>query len=403
MTIPADRAYERRSASDPERARRMRLTIVDRLRGLVIVLMALDHVREYFNREALLFVAEDLSRTTPLIFATRWITHLCAPTFVLLSGVSIALQQDAGKSGWRLSRFLLARGAWLILLEITVVSLLFDFGWPFLFLQVIWAIGASMVLLAGAVWLPRRAVLWLGVVIVVGGEVLAPLGDPTRLGSWWPWTLLMQPGVLAFVPSFVAYPAIPWCGIMAIGYGMGHVVLLPEVERDRRLVRFGIAMLGVFVAIRTINGYGNPIPWSAQSSAVFTSMSFMNVAKYPPSLDYTLATLGTTVALSPVLLRLRGPLANLLDAFGRTPLFTYLLHILLIHSLAMAVGVAMGFDASIFTNYIADPKRMAVAGWGLSIGMTYLVWAAVLLALWPASSWFADVKARRRNWWLSFI
>jgi uncharacterized membrane protein len=376
---------------------------VDVLRGLVIALMVLDHVRDYFHVDALAFDPTNLARTTPVLFFTRWVTHLCAPAFVFLSGASVWLQRAGGKPLPALSRFLLTRGLWLIALEVTVISFGFNFAWPFLFVQVIWAIGFGLVLLSLLVRVPRGGVLGLGAVIVAGHQLLGPVNAPD-LGALAPlWTLLMEPGPPGFAPGIAVYPAVPWFGVMCLGYGLGPVFLLPTAARDRTLLALGSLALTLFIVLRGFNGYGNPRPWATQGDALRTVLSFINVGKYPPSLLYVLVTLGVSLMLAPLLGRVRGPVGALLLALGRTPLFTYLLHVYLVHGLALLVGVAHGVPASAFTNFLGDPSRLIAAGWGLSLPWVYAVWLAVVLALFPAARWYAGVKRRSRSPWLSYL
>ena len=380
-----------------------RLEGVDALRGLVIVLMVLDHVRDFFHRTA--FTADPLAlgeAGDPALFLTRWITHLCAPSFVFLAGVSVWLQQANGKPRAELSRFLLTRGLWLIVLELTLVTVGFNFGW-FAFLQVIWAIGAAMVALAALVWLPRRIVLALGVLIVVGHQALAPV-DPPHLGAAGPvWRLAMEFGPTLSMPGFVAYPFVPWLGIMLVGYGLGGLFTLPAAARTRTVLLLAGGMIAAFGLLRALNGYGDPQPWSAQGDGLWTALSFLNVGKYPPSLDYVLVTLGLSLALLPVLERLWRPALEVLLTFGRTPLFTYLLHIWLAHLLAMTVGVMMGIPASAFFDMLGDPSRALSAGWGFGLPGVYGFWLLTLVLLWPAARWFEGVKRRRRDWWLGYL
>jgi len=378
-----------------------RLDAVDKLRGLVIALMVLDHVRDFFHRTA--FTADPLAveNGDPSLFMTRWITHLCAPTFVFLAGVSVYLQKAGGKGRGELTRFLLTRGLWLILLELTLVTVGFNFGW-FPFLQVIWAIGASFLVLAALVWLPVPAVLGLGLLILVGHNALGPL-DPPDLGAAAPvWQLSMEFGPAPF-PGFVAYPFIPWLGIMLLGYGLGAVFTRPEGERTRRVLLVAGAALMAFLLLRSLNGYGDPQPWTRQDAPLWTALSFINVTKYPPSLLYTLLTLGLSLLLLPVLERLGGPAGSVLLTFGRTPLFTYLLHLYVAHTLALLVGVAMGVPARAFFNLLGDPSRALDAGWGFGLGPVYGFWLLTLALLYPASRWMEGLKRRRRDWWLGYV
>lgn len=391
------------AAAGVTRSGAARIEGIDALRGLVIVLMVLDHVRDFFHRTA--FTADPLAlgdAGDPALFMTRWITHLCAPTFVFLAGVSVWLQRANGKSRPDLSRFLLTRGLWLILLELTLVQWGFNFG-PGFFLQVIWAIGASMLVLAALIWLPRSVVLALGVLIVAGHQALAPV-DPPDLGAAGPaWQLAMEFGPTPFGPGFLAYPFVPWLGIMLAGYGLGGLFTLTGAARTRAVLLLAGGLLAVFVVLRAINGYGDPRPWAPQSDGLWTALSFINVSKYPPSLDYALVTLGASLALLPVLERLGRPSAGVLLTFGRTPLFTYLLHIWLAHALALLVGVMTGIPAAAFFNMLGDPGRLIAAGWGFGLLPVYGFWLLTLALLYPLSRWFEGVKRRRRDWWLGYL
>jgi uncharacterized membrane protein len=381
-----------------------RLELIDRLRGLVIALMVLDHVREYFSADALRFEATDLARTTAALFATRWVTHLCAPTFVFLAGAGADLQRAGDADRGRVARFLATRGLWLIVLELTAISFAIDFGWPFLFFQVIWAIGLGMVLLAALVWAPPAAVLALGVVIVAGHELLAPI-DAAGLGALAPaWRLLLEPGPLpAPLPGAVAYPALPWFGVMCLGYGLGPLFRRPEPERRRAILSFGIGLLALFAVLRALNGYGDPAPWARQPTALFTALSFFKVSKYPPSLDFVLVTLGVALPIGLALEHGRGLVGRVLLAFGRTPLFTYLVHIYLVHGLALAAGVAAGMPARPFLRVLSDPGRLAAAGGGVGLPAVYAVWLLVVAMLYPAARWYAALKARHPGWWLRYL
>ena len=375
-----------------------RLEGIDALRGLVIVLMVLDHVRDFFHRTA--FTADPLAVEggDPALFLTRWITHLCAPTFVFLAGTSIFLQRAGGKPPGDLSRFLLTRGLWLIVLELTLVTMGFNFGW-FPFLQVIWAIGASMILMAALIRLPVPAALALGVAIVAGHQALAPI-DPGDVGAAGPfWRLAMEQGVTLGFPGFV----VPWLGVMLLGYGLGGLFLKPAAERMRSILLLSAAMLVGFAAIRGLNGYGDPQPWAVQDQPIWTVLSFLNVSKYPPSLDYVLVTLGLSLPLVPLLERAGGPVKSALLTFGRTPLFTYLLHVWLAHGLAILVGLAVGVPAAAFLDQLGDPSRAIEAGWGFGLPAVYGFWLLTLLLLWPAARWFEGVKRRRRDWWLGYL
>lgn len=379
----------------------VRMDGIDILRGLIICLMALDHVRDFVHPSGQ-FDPLNLDLTNPALFATRWITHFCAPTFVLLAGVSAWLQGRNGKSPAALSRFLLTRGVWLIVLELTVVG----FGWQFtpvlVFLQVIWAIGWSMVLLSLLTRLPSRLVLLVGVVIIAGHNLLDPIA-PQSFGAWAPlWNAIHVSGLAPVlgVPVLFAYPVLPWFGVMCLGFGLGPIFVEPVERRRLILIIVGASMIVGFVLLRMVRIYGDPLPWAVHPEVWKTVGDFVDVQKYPPSLLYVLMTLGPALVALPLLERLKGPVARIFLAFGRAPLFAYVLHIYVAHLLTMAIGVALGYPASAFLNSLFQGPP---DGWGLSLAATYGVWILVLIILYPPVRWFAGVKARRRDWWLGYL
>lgn len=381
--------------TDPAR----RLDMLDLLRGLVIVLMVLDHTRDYMHRGALAFDPLDLEKTTPILFFTRWITHLCAPTFTFLAGVSIFLQGVRGKTGWRLSRYLLTRGLWLIVLEVTLISFGFNFAVPFVFLQIIFALGIGMIALAGLVWLPWRFILLLGVVIVVGHGLLAGIStDSLNETGQMLWRLGMQPGGLGVVPGMSVYPVIPWFGIMCVGYGLGPIFAMEDLERRR-----AVTLLAAGLILRLPNLYGDPQVWAWQANPGLMLMDILKVSKYPPSLDYTLITLGLAMCLMLALTHLPKLFQAPLLAFGCTPFLTYLLHIYMVHVAAMLVGLAQGIPPEHFTNFLGDPSRLAADDYGLTLPALYAVWLVILVLLFPVSSAYARYRMRHRKWWLSYL
>ena len=376
-----------------------RLDHVDLLRGLVMVIMVLDHVRDYFT--AVRFDPTDMTRTDLALFATRWITHYCAPVFVFLAGAS-AWIAGTRRSRGQLARLLLSRGLWLILLEVTVIS----FGWYFSTrwtngarAQVIWAIGASMVVLAGLVYLPRAAVAAFGLALVVGHNLLDGIA-PATFGAFAPlWHVLHVPGPLGIMPVGVTYPLVPWVGVMALGYAAGPVVFSQAADAPRRTAWAGALMILGFVVLRTLNGYGDPSPRLDNGGPAVLAMSFLNVTKYPPSLLYVLMTLGPALVALPLLRRAKGPVASVFVTFGRVPFLFYVAHLYLVHALAVAAGVAQGFPASaIRTLYRHLPD-----GYGFGLPVVYLVWLTVVLALYPVCRRYAVLKARGRAWWLSYL
>jgi len=378
-------------------ADRQRLDSIDLLRGLVMVLMALDHVREYFTEAR--FDPLDLTQTSAALFATRWITHFCAPAFILLAGTSAYLvSKRRTRAG--LSRFLLTRGLWLVFLELTVVIFAWSFDLSYkggLDLAVIWAIGWSMIAMAALVHLPVSAVGAIGILMIFGHNALDGI-KPEALGAWAPvWSVLHVQGPIPY--GFVVYPLVPWIGVMAAGYALGTVYDLPDARRRRILSWLGLATIAGFLALRALNVYGDPQPWSAQSSALFSVLSFMNLAKYPPSLLFLLATLGPALLALAWFEHARGAAARFFVTIGRVPLFFYVIHIALAHLLAGLAALILGYGPEVLTNrpWVLSP------GWGFGLPVVYVMWAIVVLALYPACRWFAAIKQRRRDWWLSYL
>ena len=388
---------------------RQRLVSVDILRGLVIVLMVLDHVRDFLHVSAYEFDALDPARSNALLYTTRWVTHFCAPTFVFLAGASAWLQRARGKPTTQLARLLVTRGLWLVLLELTVLGFGWSFALPYLlFLQVIAAIGWGMVLLAAMVWLPRAVVLAVGVAIIAGHDLLDGIAPASfsSVSTW--WTLLYVPGVISqrAVPvALVIYPVLPWFGVLAFGYGLGPSFLQSAPRRDRTFAVLGLAMIAVFLLLRGFNLYGDPAPWQPQATFGQSFMAFLNVQKYPPSLLYICATLGPVLALVPLIERWRGVTARIFLTFGAVPLFLYVLHVYAVHAVAILLRLATGQSiAGLIDNVrviVVQPQLLR--GSGFSLPVVYLVWVAVLALLYPLCRWFAGVKQRGGHWWLSYL
>ena len=381
-----------------------RIDSVDILRGLVMIVMALDHTRDYFSSAR--FDPLDLTRTTPALYFTRWITHFCAPVFVFLAGTGAYLSRCRGRSTRDLSRFLWTRGLWLVIVEVTLVS----FGWSFdpglhtVVLQVIWAIGWSMAALSLLVRLPAGVVGGFGIVVCAGHNLLDPI-RPERFGAEaWIWNVLhvsswspiASPGGHAFM---VVYPLVPWIGVMAAGYAFGSVYAWDAARRRRFLIRLGLGMSALFVALRWTNLYGDPHRWSVQKNAIFTVMSFLNCEKYPPSLLFLLVTLGPAIALLTFLERPAGALAPKVAVFGRVPFFYYVIHIPLIHAAGVAALLAR-YGPAIFRY---GPGNLPPEDVGFGLPVVYAVWIAVIVLLYFPCRWFAALKARRRDPWLSYL
>jgi len=380
----------------------VRLPGIDRMRGLVILLMALDHVRDFFSADALRFEPTDLAHTYPALFLTRFITHYCAPTFVLLAGVSAFLHGVKLDNRKALAWFLLTRGLWLILLDVIVVSPIWGLELGPIHLATLWAIGCSMMVLSWLIWLPRSAVLIVGAVMLLAHNLLDPI-HASAFGQWGPfWSILHEPGALPFgLRGGVSYPILPWIGIIAVGYGLGGVFLESTYQRERQLTLLGLASIALFLLLRGANLYGDPSPWKVQGDTVMTALSGLNVTKYPPSLLYALLTLGPALLLLPAMERLGGLAGEVLTTFGRVPLFIYVLHLYTAHAVAVALGLAEGFAFQDLRGF--GVRAAPLDSLGLSLAGTYAAWVLIMFLLYPACRWFADVKQRRQDWWLSYL
>jgi len=392
---------------------RARLNSVDAVRGIVMVIMALDHVRDFFHVYAKTFDPLDPSKTWTGLFFTRWITHFCAPTFVFLAGTGAFLSTRRGKTKKELSWFLLTRGLWLILLELTLVRLgwFFNFDYHFVFVQVIWAIGWGMIVLAGLVFLPTRFIAAFGLALIFLHNALDGL-QAKDFGAWrWLWVVLHETNITMPQPGFlflVAYPLVPWVGVMAAGYAFGEILTLERERRRRLLFGIGLTAVALFVALRAINVYGDPLRWATQERGPwFTFLSFLNTQKYPPSLLFLLMTLGPSIIALALFDREREPGALLRPfvTFGRVPLFYYLLHVPLMHVVAVVFAyVKYGRAEWLFLNWPPpNQPQLEPEGYGYNLWVVYAVWLGVVAALYPLCRWFATVKARRRDAWLSYL
>lgn len=378
-----------------------RLASIDLLRGLVMVLMALDHTRDFFAAGG--FNPRDVA--DPALFLTRWVTHFCAPVFVFLAGISAFLYGAQKRRTNDVSWFLLTRGLWLVFIEFTVVRL----GWTFSFdasyflLQVIFVLGVSMIALAGLVYLPRWAIATIGVAMILSHNALDGI-KAVQFGTWAPlWHILHEPEILksaSGVKVFALYPLIPWIGVMATGYALGPVFLRGRADRARRLLTLGAAITIGFVLLRATNAYGNPSGWVAHEGMVATALSFIDCDKYPPSLLYLAMTLGPAIMLLAGMEFVRGRLADAFATFGQVPFFYYVAHIFLIHALAIAFAWATGADMSWLFGEFPAPKP---EGYGLGLPGVYAATLLVVGMLYPLCRWFAAVKRRRRDWWLSYL
>jgi len=400
---------------------RQRVDSIDLLRGIVMVIMMLDHTRDFVHNAALAFDPTDLSRTNVALFLTRWVTHFCAPVFVFLAGTGAYLQWARGKSKKQLSWFLVTRGLWLIVLEVTVIKfgITFNPDYRFVgFFQVIWVIGVSMIILAGLIYLPKSVIAVFGLLMIAlhnlfDGIRVVGFRGPTQpmpgLGTRL-WILLHQPfdgfPILGW-PSpvvFVIYPLIPWIGVMALGYVFGALYRGHPQPRKRLLVIIGSSAILLFVIIRAINIYGDPSEWSSQKNILYTVLSFVNTTKYPPSLLFLLMTLGPAI-LALAFFESDAPrswIRNFFVTFGRVPLFFYLLQWYTAHLISLLLHFAFGKPTSFLfqapLNFGPPPQ-----GIGFNLGVVYLSWIAGVMLLYPLCKWFAGVKARRKDWWLSYL
>ncbi|HEX4950196.1 MAG TPA: heparan-alpha-glucosaminide N-acetyltransferase domain-containing protein [Blastocatellia bacterium] len=397
---------------------RTRVNAVDLLRGIVMVIMLLDHTREFFHRDALNFDPADLTQTNTMLFFTRWVTHFCAPVFVFLAGTGVYLQILRGKSKAELARFLITRGVWLIVLELTVIRVIvwfnFDFHFAFM-LQVIWVIGVGMILLAGLLSLPLRVVALGSIAIIALHNLLDgirvqgfPAPDQPLPGGWSSfWLLLHQQGMVYLTPDvygLILYPLIPWVAVLTAGYCFGAVYEWDAARRRRFLLRMGGGLLLAFVVLRGLNLYGDPSRWSPQKNTWFTVLSFLNVTKYPPSLLFLLLTLGAAILALPWLERMKeGFVARVLLTFGRVPLFFYVGQWLVAHGLAVFVAYLAGQPIGwLFVGLLEQP-RPNPGNLGFPLWVVYVGWLGGLFLLYPLCRWFADIKRRRRDWWLSYL
>lgn len=433
-----------------DRDLRRRILAVDLLRGIVMMIMLLDHVREFVHTGALLSDPANPATTTVPVFFTRWITHFCAPTFVFLSGVSIYLQKLAGKTNAELSRFLLTRGLWLILLEFTLIRLLIVFNVDYSFFgmaQVIWVIGLSMIVMAALIHLPVKVVGIAGLLMIALHNLLDPIQVPPQIAfagqpppdlSQSLWIILHQVGIVRLGSSqaFIAYPFVPWIGVMMAGYAMGSIYTWEPEKRRKLLLQTGLAATALFILLRASNVYGDPLPWSPTvyppaprpaatdesqepppaavltvaserepRPPVYALVSFLSTTKYPPSLLFLLMTLGPALILLALTDGIDGNGAwqRICINFGRVPMFFYFLQWLYAHGAGVLLGWLAGVDVSYLFLGLFEMGAKAPPNHGFSLGVTYVVWIVGLIMIYPLCAWFARVKKRNKHWALSYV
>ena len=381
-------------------ARPRRDDAIDWLRGLVMAIMVLDHARDFWM--GFRVRPTDLAHTTPVLFATRFVTHFCAPVFVLLAGTAAYLYGRTRTPSER-TRFLLSRGLFLVLLELTVIRMMWvpDPFYHFTVLQVIWAIGWSLVVLAALAYAPPAVVFGVGAMLVLGHNLLDGV-HAREFGAFAPlWNVVHERAALKPWPGrtfFVSYPLVPWIGVMALGYAFGRVVERPLAWRRSFCLKLGLALTLGFFALRAVNHYGDPVPWSTQRSPVFTLLSFFNVEKYPPSLDYLLVTLGLALVLFAFAPELAAR-SRFLVNFGRVPLLFYVAHLFLLRYASIPVAV-LRFGT---TAALAPPPKGTGGSPEFPLIVTYLVWIVALLALYPLCRWYARLKATKKAVWMSYL
>jgi uncharacterized membrane protein len=382
---------------------RARLESIDVVRGVIMVIMALDHTRDFFGMPGQ--NPTDLANATAGLFLTRWVTFFCAPVFFLLTGTGAYLSLRRRSPG-ELSRFLFTRGLWLIFLELVLVRCFayqFNVDYRVTMLLVLWALGWAMITLSALVRLPASVVTTLGVLMIVGHNLLDSVQSVSPL-----WSILHSPGFVLNTPKhivFVAYPLIPWIGVTAAGYGLGQVYGWDGDRRRIFLLRLGLALTLAFLVVRGVNVYGDPARWMDQKTAAFTVLSFLNTTKYPPSLVFLLMTIGPAIMFLSFVDRGTPRILRPALVIGKVPMFYYLLHFPLIHGLALATCyVRYGsahwmLESPDLEHYPFTPPP----NWGYSLPVVYLAWAFVVLAMYPLCRWFAGLKQRRSDPWLSYL
>lgn len=373
-----------------------RITVIDFMRGLVMVIMALDHLRDLTHISALVNSPTDLTTTTPALFMTRWITHLCAPIFVFLSGTSVFLSFHHQQNRW----FLVSRGIWLILLELTVISLgiWFDIRFRFLMLQVIFTIGTGFILLSFLLKLRPNTLGIVALIIIFGHNLLQGVSFEKTSVLNFIWALFFKPDFFSVAPQFkvlINYPIIPWFGVMLFGYSCGQLFLLPVEKRRKYLWQIGSVLLLLFTIIRFTNMYGDPSKWTSQSTLLYTLLSFINITKYPPSLLYTLSTLGIMFLVFAVSDGVKNKFTETIAVYGKVPLFYYIIHWYLLHLMAIMVFLLQGFHWKDFQFGGFTFGRPS--GGGIELPTLYLIWLGVVLTLYPICKWYGNYKATHRE------
>lgn len=388
---------------------KLRVRSIDALRGLIMIIMALDHTREFFHAGSMIFQPENLSRTTAGLFLTRWITHFCAPVFMFTAGLGAFLWLSRGRTKGELTSYLWKRGLWLVVLEVTALRFATNFSLTegMVLLTVLWALGWSMIALSLLIHLPGRwlAVLSLAVIALhnLTDSVAAAQFGPNA----WIWNLIHQPGVFLAggVPVLAAYPLVPWVFVMSSGYCFGSLFTLAPERRRQWLLRIGWGLTVAFFALRAINVYGDPVPWSTRWPGM-TVLSFLRTTKYPPSLDFLLMTMGPSILLLGWMEKMSFQRTNPLIVFGRVPLFYFIVHFFVIHVLTIPLGFLKygewRFLLHVLPSMGGDAK-LYPPNYGYELWVVYTVWVSVVVMLYPICLWFSRLKERRKEWWISYL
>ncbi len=378
-----------------------RINSIDFVRGLVMVIMALDHIRDLMHTTSLIEDPTNLATTTPILFFTRWITHLCAPTFVLLSGTSAYFSLKNSQSVAESRKFLLTRGLWLIVLEFTIINfgIWFNIHFDLLMQQVICAIGGGLIILALLLTLPARTIGAIGLAIILGHNLLDGLQLSTSPLLEKAFFVLFRPRLFPVTPNFqflVSYPIVPWAAILLAGFACGKLFEMPDEQRKKLFLRIGLASLFLFSLLRFSNLYGDPVKWTVQQTGLFTFLSFINVTKYPPSLLFVLVTLGITFLVLSFMDGVKNRFTGIISVYGKVPLFYYLIHWYVVHGLMFAMVFLQGFgiqDLQFGAFNFGRPRT----GTGVELPMIYLIWFCVVASLYPLCKWYGRYKETHRD------
>lgn len=379
---------------------RFRIQSVDVLRGIVMIIMALDHVRLYMGATS--FAPVDPTQTSVALFFTRWITHFCAPVFIFLAGTSAFLYARNTKCDLAtLRNFLLTRGLWIIMVEILLLNLAVQFvPYQFLLLQVLWVIGWSMIILAGLIYLPKSAILLIGLLLIFGHNLLDYFFAEE---TGWFYSLLHLQRLIPAKPLaiFIHYPLLPWPGVMALGYLFGRLLVKPTPNRNAQIWLIGLISITLFLILRGLNIYGDPSPWEGQPRGwIYTALSFLNTTKYPPSLLFLLMTLGPAMLIMPWLEKWQGQKVEFISTFGKVPFFFYLIHFLVIHIIA-AIWSQWQFET---TEWWLGPPSDFPEGYEFNLWLVYGVWLVVIMLCYPLCKWYANYKKEHKEQrWLSYL